>query len=477
MALQRSTLIIIAGVVGVIVLFALVVGIVLWYHLFREVTAYYASPEEHFKYGSIGAERETGIPYLIWLALPRMFPEKLPGEGGLASLGVKWEEGREMPIGFTKETIGFPRVAINCGTCHVTQYRTSPEAEPRFIVGGPSHELDSQSYQRFLLNSASDPRFTADNILNEISSFHDMSWFETLLYRYIIIPQTRRALLEEKEAFAWTEHRPPWGPGRLDPFNPVKFQLFQLPEDGSVGNSDIPPIWNQEPRVGMSLHWDGLLATFWEIAINSAIGDGARGKALDFESLHRVEAFLKTVPPPQYPFAVDAALAAQGSELYASQCASCHAFGGERTGTVIPVEEVGTDRHRVDAWTWGEVEAWIKLAEDYDEFSFETIGKRNGYVAMPLDGVWARAPYLHNGSVPSLQDLLTPPEQRPALFYRGYNVYDPEKVGFISQGPEAQRAGFRYDTAVTGNANGGHNYGTELSPAEKSALIEYLKTQ
>jgi hypothetical protein len=382
-----------------------------------------------------------------------------------------------MPIGFTKETIGFPRVAINCGTCHVTQFRTSPEDEPRLIVGGPSHRLDSQSYQLFLLDSASDPRFNPDDVLNKISEFHDLSWFETLLYRYIIIPQTKQALLREKEEFAWTEHRPPWGPGRLDPFNPMKFQTFKLPEDGSVGNSDIPPIWNQRARIGMSLHWDGLLATFWEIAVNSAIGDGAVGKALDFESLHRVEGFLMDLPAPQYPFEIDEALAAQGTEIYAAHCASCHAFDGERTGTVIPVDEIGTDRHRTDAWTQGEVEAWIKLAEEYDEFDFETIGKRVGYVAMPLDGVWARAPYLHNGSVPSLQDLLKPPEQRPELFYRGYDVYDPEKVGFISDGPEAEQAGFRYDITVTGNGNGGHTYGTELSPEEKAALIEYLKTQ
>ena len=105
------------------------------------------------------------------------------------------------------------------------------------------------------------------------------------------------------------------------------------------------------------------------------------------------------------------------------------------------------------------------------------IGKRIGYVAMPLDGVWARAPYLHNGSVPSLQDLMTPAEGRSKLFYRGYNVYDPVKVGFISDGPEAERAGFKYDTSVTGNSNEGHAYGTELSLQEKVALIEYLKTQ
>ena len=82
-----------------------------WYKFFREepqpewITA---DPHMRFKYGSIGAEHDAGVPYWIWYVLPRMFPEKLPGPGGYASLGVWWEEGQELPIGFTKKVIGFP---------------------------------------------------------------------------------------------------------------------------------------------------------------------------------------------------------------------------------------------------------------------------------------------------------------------------------------------------------------------------------
>jgi hypothetical protein len=95
---------------------------------------------------------------------------------------------------------------------------------------------------------------------------------------------------------------------------------------------------------------------------------------------------------------------------------------------------------------------------------------------MPLDGVWLRAPYLHNGSVPALRDLLNDPGERPKIFYRGYDVYDWVRVGFVSSGAEAERAGFRYDTALKGNGNQGHVYGTGLQPAEKDDLVEYLKT-
>jgi hypothetical protein len=99
---------------------------------------------------------------------------------------------------------------------------------------------------------------------------------------------------------------------------------------------------------------------------------------------------------------------------------------------------------------------------------------------MPLDGIWLRAPYLHNGSVPTLRDLLEPTENRPNVFYRGYNVYDWKKVGFISDiAEEGDHQFFKFNTQVEGNSNAGHEgeiYGTHLSGAQKDAIVEYMKT-
>ena len=87
-----------------LVVLGIVVGAIGWYKFFREehqpawITA---DPDTRFKYGSIGAEHDAGIPYWIFFVLPRMFPEKLPGPGGLASLGVVWEQAQELPVGFT----------------------------------------------------------------------------------------------------------------------------------------------------------------------------------------------------------------------------------------------------------------------------------------------------------------------------------------------------------------------------------------
>ena len=110
-------------------------------------------------------------------------------------------------------------------------------------------------------------------------------------------------------------------------------------------------------------------------------------------------------------------------------------------------------------------------------YQFKHFRKTNGYANHPLDGIWLRAPYLHNGSVPTLRALLDAPEQRPPSFYRGYDLYDQKNVGFVSDVPTAHGQVFtKYDTSVPGNSNSGHIYGTTLTETDKQAIVEYMKT-
>ena len=104
---------------------------------------------------------------------------------------------------------------------------------------------------------------------------------------------------------------------------------------------------------------------------------------------------------------VDRELAARGQAVYGSACASCHAPGGARTGTVVPLAEIGTDRHRLDMWTKPSAAAYNAYGEGHT-WKFSHFRTTEGYVSVPLEGLWLRAPYLHNGSVPSLTDLLEP---------------------------------------------------------------------
>lgn len=455
-----------------------VVGLFAWYKLFRQVEQRFDSMAAYFKNGSIGTEESAGIPYWIWVVLPRMFPEYLPGPGGYNSLGVFNDPGNDIPAGFSKRTIGFERIGVNCAFCHLAAIRLSHDELPVLYPGGASNTVDILGYQRFLFRCASDPRFNSKNILAQIGQIYNLSFIDRLLYRYALIPATKKALLKQKEKFAWTDVRPAWGVGRIDPFNPVKVSVLNVSPGNTTGNSDMQPIWNLRPRQGMALHWDGLNTDVVEVVRSSAIGDGATRKSLPLAKLQNIQDWLMDLKPPKYPaerFPVDGRLAATGQAIFARECATCHAFGQKRTGQVIPVSEVGTDSHRVEIWTKEAADAYNKYASDY-AWKFSHFRSTNGYAAVPLDGIWTRAPYLHNGSVPTLRTLLETPENRPKVFYRGYNVFDAKDVGFIWQGEEAQREGSRYDTAVVGNSNQGHLWGTQLPAQDKDALVEYMKT-
>ena len=474
---RRTWVKVLAALVGLVV----VVTLLGWYKLLREVPQEFSSDEDYYKYGSIGTENEQGIPYWIWLVLPRVFPEHLPGPGGYASLGAIWEGGQETPVGFSKKTIGFPRVGINCAVCHTGSYRKRHDGPRTIVPTAPAQKFDPQSYQRFLFACASDQRFTADILMAEIGYNVQLSWLDKILYRRLIIPATQKQLLKMKEQYSWMDTRPRWGCGRIDPFNPVKVNLLKLDPGDTIGNSDMQPLWNMAKHEHFALHWDGLNDSLTEVILSGAIGDGATPKSLPVQRLKQLEDWIKTVQPPRYPFldSLDQDLAAKGQGIFEAKCAECHAFGGKRTGSVIPQSEVGTDSHRLKMWTAEAADTYNNYANDYP-WDFNRYRKTDGYAAVALDGLWMRAPYLHNGSVPTLEDLLKPASERPTKFYRGYDVYSRDQMGFIHQGTEAEQEGFLYDTSVIGNNNEGHSgekYGTDLSADEKKALIEFLKMQ
>jgi hypothetical protein len=483
----------------VLLLIAALLGWGVWYKLFRQVDTYYASELDHWQHGSIGTETNQGIPFWIFMVLPRMFPEYLPGPGGWTSLGLPTQPGEELPIGLTKEVVGIERVGITCSFCHTATYRLSPgpptaapgpedQVKTVIVPGGPSHQFKAQAYERFLWKCADDSRFDSDHIMAEIARIHKLSMVDSLLYRFLLVPFTRDALHKAEKRFAWSKTRPDWLAGRVEPFNDVKFDILKVPMDDTVGNADMPSVWNQKARgANFARHWDGLNSDLKEVIINSAIGDGATLKWIDNDlkkwdgtgegrsHYRRIYDWLMEAPVPKYPLPVDQALAAKGKPVYDQECAQCHAFGGARTGKIIPAAEVGTDTNRLAMWTQQAADAYTNLAAAYP-WKLVHFEKNNGWESVALDGIWLRGPYLHNGSVPTLEDLLKPVDQRPKKFYRGYNVLDHDHVGFVSYGPEAEKFGDLYDISLRGNSNIGHLWGVNLPEDQKKAIVEYMKT-
>ncbi|MCI0547121.1 MAG: hypothetical protein L0027_07530 [Candidatus Rokubacteria bacterium] len=451
-----------------------------WYRFFREVPqAPFASPDARFKYGSVGAESTQGLPYWIFIILPRMFPEHVPGPGGYRAFGVNWEEGEELPIGFTKKTVGFPRVANNCAVCHTASFRKTPEDTPIYFPAGGSHTSNIQALLRFFARCASDPRFNPDDVMAQIDLVTRLDLLDRLAYRFFVIPRVKEELLRRQGQFAWMDRPgwPHWGPGRDDPMNLTKYFMTNLPVDDTVGNADFPAIWNLKVRDGKALQWDGSTPLTLAVLTDSALGLGAQPSAWFRDEMKWLEGYLRALPPPRYPFSVDSTLAGAGKVVFDRSCAGCHAPGpGSRLGTLIDITEIGTDRNRLESWTQAGADAANKVRTELG-VNYGKMTKTNGYIAVPLDGIWLRAPYLHNGAVPTLRDLLEPVDRRPPVFYRGYDVYDPRNVGFVSSvSSEGGRAFFRFDTSERGNGNHGHVYGTDLAPAAKESLLEYLKT-
>jgi len=175
-------------------------GTVLWskiYHVHAQPPSMTDTGQNRYFYGSVGVEETTGIPYWVWLAMPRLFPEHMPGPGGYASLGMAWQEGTEMPIGFAKQQIGYVRVTGNCALCHVMIRPTQPDQAPQILPAIAGKTTDIQPLLTFFQQCAADPRFNADEFFTEIDSDTTLSLFDKALYRYVLIPRTRRALLND----------------------------------------------------------------------------------------------------------------------------------------------------------------------------------------------------------------------------------------------------------------------------------------
>jgi hypothetical protein len=159
-----------------------------------------ASQRDNFFYGSVDPKGAPGIPYWIWLAMPRMFPEYMPGPGGYAALGMSWEEGREMPVGFAKQRVGYIRVTGNCALCHAVSYPNGPDEAPTIVAAVPGRATDMKPLFTFFQQSAKDPRFNADEIFSEVDTATKVSFLDRLLYRYVLIPRTRQALMNDPGA-------------------------------------------------------------------------------------------------------------------------------------------------------------------------------------------------------------------------------------------------------------------------------------
>jgi hypothetical protein len=256
------------------------------------------------------------------------------------------------------------------------------------------------------------------------------------------------------------------------------------PDAGVLGWVDIAPWWRTKKKNGLYSNGSGRGVQGHHESFMSifSVKDTAEAAIIE-RNFDDVAAYLRTIEPPAFPGPIDQALAAQGEQVFVNECATCHGTYGENwtyPNLIIPYQEVGTDPSLAtghwmapgaewygNSWYAREGKSWVEIVE--------------GYYAPPLDGVWATAPFFHNGSVPTLDGVINP-EKRPATWTSNMSQddFDLERVGWMDKPFDGEytldgRNG-TFDTSVEGNSNAGHTYGEHLNETEQRSLLEYLKT-
>jgi len=256
--------------------------------------------------------------------------------------------------------------------------------------------------------------------------------------------------------------------------------LLDIP--AAVIPTDVPAWWLLKKKNAMFYNGFGRgdFGKFLMLSNILTVTDSAEAREVDGH-FGDVLAYILSIQPPKYPYPVNAKLVTAGKAVFTENCQECHGSyddGGSYPNLLIPGDVVKTDSLLFKANQQG------KQFTDWFNKSWFSQGPYparlvpgEGYVAPPLDGVWITAPYLHNGSVPTLEALLNS-KLRPAYWSRDFDkpVYDYEQVGWkydIKDQPDGKKI---YNTTLPGYGNYGHYFGDALSDNERKAVIEYLKT-
>jgi hypothetical protein len=295
------------------------------------------------------------------------------------------------------------------------------------------------------------------------------------------------------------------GPGRIDAFDGARDLMYNefFPQKAPV---KYPHLWSFGSLDW--IHYDSNTTSVIERNMGQALGLGAiydpksGHSTIIVRNLHSLESTALKLTPPAWPAAFgkpDPTSVARGSQIFVTTCAACH--NDNSNPSLVPLTDIGTDSARaLNFASMDGTERFVdKLAaslalirqvayqdENLTPAEIASIerGRHNvwqatsEYAPRSLHGIWANAPYLHNGSVPTLADLLTSQELRPEKFFVGTHEYDPVKVGYETTST-SDSLSVEFDTTLPGNGNLGHSgakYGTTLSKEDKQALLNYLKT-
>lgn len=410
-----------------------------------------------------------------------------------------------------------------CATCHSGSLYDAQGLPTRTAwIGLPNTWIDLEGYPEAVFTGLKlGMRDERAFIKTMEHVYPEMRWGERFTYRHLVMPRLRREL---KAIFAARDHALVFqngGPGVTNGVGAIKLQLGLISDRKfafeETAFTSIPNLSDRAFR--SSLLYDGTYVVrggvrfrtvtrdeatpdkaeqHAEIVAFFTVGTAGNDAATAERMIPRVREvmrWLSQYQAPPFPAVVNTALAAQGRQLFELHCAACHGRYEQNVGrprlAEFPNQLVPQDVMNTDPVRWllvdDSVLQWQASHPQHPLVRHVETARTGGYVAPILAGLWATAPYLHNGSVPTLWHLMHP-DQRPARFDVGGHPLDYVRMGVAlelgSDGEWHYPAGYTprsrpvvYDTSLPGRSNRGHESPFRaLDEEQKSAILEYLKT-
>ncbi len=489
----------------------------------------FKNPQEAFNHGSIGTEL---MPLPVLQVLPDMFPEQFQPAGKqigdwieqFGFIKSKPGENAGLPVGFNlsnyRPKSGSPSpikfVGFSCTVCHTSTIKRSQNDYGFLVEGMGNTSLNFLAWVDAVKTVLLDEQRLN---LQSISAAYEAKYQKPLKVTdkamiALWLSSTRQTL---KDTLPKTDlpyngkdlrnsELIPTGPIRTQPFRNLVRIVMNRPAMSDKAYSKLPTVYEQKNREWAQ--FDGSVKNPITRSTLAALSAGAtvENLALPEISHNIVQAakYTSTLKGPAYlevfpdqDVTRDAEKVERGQIVYMQNCSTCHGYRnsednkwikGQLQGEISTLEKIKTDAERVNFRYYDVVTDYLydyfpkkhPLKPNREDLRPGPLGNTKGYINTPLESVFTRAPYLHNGSILTLAELINLKPRRE-IFYRGNNLYDPVDVGLISPDQPDDQNYFKFDTRVKGNSNQGHDYpwsyqGEGWNQAALEDLLEFLKT-
>lgn len=415
-----------------------------------------------FTYLTTGDYLKSGIPYNYF---------KLGF--GKSSINYLQRDGLNKDIGYEYTAVEAPNgeivIAPNCLQCHAQVF------DNKLIIGLGNSTIDftnsqkldpkmAASAERMLKNLDPKKYEAAEPFLRVVKAIGNQLYTKV---RGVNTADRLAALLashRDRNTFRWNET-----------------PLLDIPDE--VVPTDVPAWWLLKKKNAMFYNGFGRgdFSRFLMASNLLTVNDTAESREVD-SHFNDVLAYINSLKPPKYPHPVNKQLVKEGGVIYVKNCSKCHGHYGGGTedypNLLIPESVIGTDSLLFKSnYQSPQFIDWFNNSWFAQGDHPARLEPFDGYIAPPLDGIWITSPYLHNGSVPTLEAVLNS-KARPKFWSRDFDnlQYDYEKAGWKFTVHDSAGGTTVYNTELPGYGNYGHLFGDKLSNRERKAVIEYLKT-